>query len=607
MKIRLSERWRKERSGSGSRGLLAGRLSAGALSLSLSLLLGGALLATGCSDDDNGNDNNNNQVDPALCGNGELDGNEACDDGNESNADGCLTACTGDDDCCVLNVCGDGYVDETDDGTGPVEACDDGNESNADGCLTACDGAADCCVANVCGDGYVNETDDGSGPAEVCDDGNTVGGDECAADCSQDLSLCGNGILDAGEECDATAVGCGDLGFDGGSLSCDASCMADTSGCTTCGDGVCDAGETPTLCSADCQATRKVDLLIVMDNSGTMIEEQAKIQDRLSDLESALRGSGLALPDIHIGVVSTDLGAGGFNLHTCNNPPEGDDGTLLVPAGCGLGGGLNYVVDVEPTGCTIQRDGTGQCTSHDCTQQDCADGTLGQDSLTGCPRCRNWGGTTLADSVSCLVGLGGQGCGFEQPLEAMRLALDNHPDNSGFFRPDALLAVLLVTDEDDCSASDTGLFDPDDSSLGPINSFRCFQYGVSCDINDPTHTGVRHQCEPLTGPQAMLYEVNEYVSFLHGIKDPGRIVVAAIAGPFSGDVTVVEDTQMGWLEVDPSCSVNDGSATPGVRLKSFVQTLMPPAEMGWAYGSICATSYGPYLLGLGDKLRVMMQ
>ncbi|MCA9638830.1 MAG: DUF4215 domain-containing protein, partial [Myxococcales bacterium] len=66
----------------------------------------------------------------------------------------------------VAGVCGDGVVDGD-------EECDDGNASNTDACT-------DACMHAVCGDGYI-----WSG-IEECDDGNTQGGDECDASCQSE-------------------------------------------------------------------------------------------------------------------------------------------------------------------------------------------------------------------------------------------------------------------------------------------------------------------------------------------------------------------------------------------------------------------------------------
>ena len=49
--------------------------------------------------------------------------------------------------------------------------------------------------------------------------------------------------------------------------------------------------------------------------------------------------------------------------------------------------------------------------------------------------------------------------GFEQPLEAMyRALLDPEKLNQGFLREDAFLAVIIISDEDDCSTEDNRMF-----------------------------------------------------------------------------------------------------------------------------------------------------
>ncbi|EYF06985.1 DUF4215 domain-containing protein [Chondromyces apiculatus] len=62
---------------------------------------------------------------PASCGNGLLDGNEECDDGNDDDTDACLGTCR-------IATCGDSVIQ-----TG-VEGCDDGNPGSGDGCSSAC-------------------------------------------------------------------------------------------------------------------------------------------------------------------------------------------------------------------------------------------------------------------------------------------------------------------------------------------------------------------------------------------------------------------------------------------------------------------------------------
>jgi len=75
-----------------------------------------------------------------LCGNGELDPGEQCDDGNARAGDGCTGACNLEPNfacntvgsACVSTIaCGDGVV-------GGTEACDDGGTADGDGCSATC-------------------------------------------------------------------------------------------------------------------------------------------------------------------------------------------------------------------------------------------------------------------------------------------------------------------------------------------------------------------------------------------------------------------------------------------------------------------------------------
>ncbi len=634
---------------------------------------GQCVCPTGCDDGvcDSDEDHQNcpQDCDVVVCGDGVVDGGEECDDGNGSNADGCLTACTGGDDCCSLNICGDGYVDARDDGNGgQVEICDDGNIVGGDDCWVDCgqdmtlcgngqldqgevcdDGNTtdgDDCAANcrqnllLCGDGVIDTgeaCDDGTANSdttpdacrtdcreahcgdavvdtgEVCDDGNTVGGDGCAADCAV-VEVCGNSVLEGGEVCDGTDMGglaCTDYGYTDGVLTCAVSCTPTTAGCYECGNGTCEASEGPQNCPADCPGTQAVDLLLVVDNSGTMAAEQAQLRAEIANLVGNLRHPVNGLPDLHIGVTSTNMGTGAFPIAMCE--AGGDGGALLKPTACTNPVGAPYLMDDAPLGCTINRDANGDCTSDTCTQANCAAGTLATEAGTGCPRCRNYSGETLSEALACISDLGTSGCGFEQPLEAMRAALNNHPSNTGFPRADSILVVLFLTDEDDCSASNPQLFDNSQTQLtdplGPLNSWRCFEFGVTCDVNDRTTAGTRQYCQPRTDSGAMLFSTSDYVSFLLGLRDPGEVVIAAIAGPVvNHSVDVAIDSGTGWPSLEPSCSAGTGgAAVPGVRLRALAEQFNALTDMSWAYSSICEPSYQPALSSLGQGVRFRME
>lgn len=86
----------------------------------------------------------------------------------------------------------------------------------------------------VCGDGVLNK-------GEECDLGtynSDILPDTCRTDCL--LPYCGDMVLDTGETCDGSDLGgstCLDLGYLEGKLKCGDDCEYDVSECSTCGDG----------------------------------------------------------------------------------------------------------------------------------------------------------------------------------------------------------------------------------------------------------------------------------------------------------------------------------------------------------------------------------
>ena len=141
------------------------------------------------------------------CGDGDLDGGEACDDYNAVSGDGCSATCT-------TEICGDGILN-------PQEDCDDGNNDDGDGC------DADCAI---CGS---NKT----AGAEDCDPPYAIGGERlCGDDCR--LAVCGDGVVEAGENCENSPgldTACPGQCGQGGVLPC--SCPS------ACGNGVVDGVE----------------------------------------------------------------------------------------------------------------------------------------------------------------------------------------------------------------------------------------------------------------------------------------------------------------------------------------------------------------------------
>ena len=153
----------------------------------------------------------------------------------------------------------------------------------------------------------------------------------------------------------------------------------------------------------------KVDFLLVIDNSSSMGDNQAKLALGVVDFIDGVAGVLETVDSVHIGVVTTD----GYD----HNAPGCDQlGSLVTQTG---GHGSSDRV------CGPYADGHRFMTEND----------------------------DLEEALECTVRVGTTGSTSERPLSAIRSAVDPTLDsveacNEGFIRPDALLVVVMVTDED---------------------------------------------------------------------------------------------------------------------------------------------------------------
>lgn len=337
---------------------------------------------------------------------------------------------------------------------------------------------------------------------------------------------------------------------------------------------------------------RELDVLFVVDDSGSMMQEQAALASGFDRFTEALKDQDGELPGLHLGVVSSNVGTGpvGGGGDACAG--QGDDGALLVPETCtALTDGSRFIRDLPAAG--------------------------GEREV-------NYAGT-LAEQFGCMAQLGVHGCGFEQHFESMRRALGSQELNAGFLRADASLAVVIVADEDDCSAYDRAIFDPtqDDRTapLGELSSFRCFEFGVECAPveGDERSVGPRTDCAP-EEDSPYIESVSSYVDFLRGLKaDPDKVFVSAITGD-SGPAVVEEDISKTppELAVAPTCTICPGGATSGCSAFDALVSAAPAIRMqalvdalgaGGHRQDICAydaetdsLDFGAVLAGIAEQL-----
>ncbi len=439
-------------------------------------------------------------------------------------------------------------------------------------------------------------------PLTVCGNGDCEPGEDpqaCLADCP--WFMCGNGVCEPVDENEALLETTG---------NCPEDCFSGY-----CGNGVCDPLETSADCPQDCEPTTKVDLLFVIDNSANMAQEQQQLIQAFPELYEQSRGPSGRPPDLHIGVISSDLGTAPYETPGCAAVGDGDGGRMLDLHGV-LSGGASYLIDVRPESCDEARRLDGTCGSTNCTSNECPPGSGTELVLDehGCPRCRNFLGE-VGEAFASLADLGTDGCGFEQPLEALYLALNedqSQPMNPGFVRGAAQLTVVILSDEDDCSAAGPQLFDPSqtsmDSPLGPLTSYRCFEFGVVCSQNQRDVVGPRSNCVPREDPGALVEPVSKYTSFLEGLKfGPGKLVVAAIVGPVQNNGVVVNMDTESHPEVQPSCLSGGDGSTPAIRTRAFVRHFNSIFSMDqWAFQSICADDYTLPLSKVGVNIQARL-
>jgi hypothetical protein len=332
---------------------------------------------------------------------------------------------------------------------------------------------------------------------------------------------------------------------------------------------------------------RNIDIVFMVDNSSSMKPIQTKLITQFPVFMNVLKGLPGGLPNVHIGVVSSSMGAGrNPSIEQCM--PGGDQGIFQSAktasptcANAGLNMGQSYIIN----------------------------NGMGMQNYTG----------DIADVFSCVALLGDQGCGFEHQFESVLRALGadgaaGPTQNAMFLRPDAYLAIVLITNEDDCSAPpDSPLFDSTSSMvsdpLGPLQSYRCNEFGHVCGnpaMKPPrTPAGEVDLGTCTSAEDGQLLRVSQVVTAMKNLKaDQSKVLVAAIAGPPTpykvnlAPAQVKTDPNM-WPYVEHSCQAADGTyADPAVRIKQWIDAF----GNNGVFEDMCAPSFAPALQRIGEEI-----
>jgi hypothetical protein len=374
-------------------------------------------------------------------------------------------------------------------------------------------------------------------------------------------------------------------------------------------------------------ANKDVDILFVIDNSGSMGEEQATLASNFQSFIEVLERPGVDA-NYRIGVTTTDNG----------NPwcgTTGPEGGALRMTSC-RSRSTEFVFDGA-----VPVDATQEACLDICPEEwaniEIQPSTIdGEDEA----RPRPWlesieGQTNLPEGLStvqafqCMGPQGIDGCGFESHLESMWKALrrsqtDDDPAR-GFIRDGAILSVVHVTDEEDCSYNTDweSIFLPDgertfwsDPTAPAPTSAVCWNAGVACEgaechaVNLDV-TGARVPDER-AADDAVLRPLSRYAAMLQEIEDekkrthPTQEVLVALIGGVNSDGTVTYQEAVGDPQfqadfgIGPGCSSGAGTAVPPVRMRELAEAFAVGDEQNMF--SVCDPNYSQALEAIARNL-----
>jgi hypothetical protein len=288
--------------------------------------------------------------------------------------------------------------------------------------------------------------------------------------------------------------------------------------------------------AVETRAVDSADILFEVDNSNSMAANQASLarnfRTLIEQLVSPIDANMDMVPDatpvrsLHVGVISSDLGTPGSTVPSCANSDIGDDG-LLNPIRNG-----QAIRSHQPWTTDRDRVRPARCMANDPNQYP---SFLTFEAAGTDP-------SEFRDDFVCNAYLSTGGCGLEQQLESAyralvvrnpRLQAGNMDPNNGFVRPDAVLAIVVVSDEED----------------GSVRDCRYAESGVACtdgigvyDSTNPswasTDLNLRFYMYAPGSPQDPTWNLDRYMNprapnrGFTSLKPnrPENVVFAAIAG-----------------------------------------------------------------------------
>jgi hypothetical protein len=388
---------------------------------------------------------------------------------------------------------------------------------------------------------------------------------------------------------------------------------------------------------------KDVDILFIIDNSGSMGEEQGNLAQNFAPFINTLEQDEVQA-NYRLGITTTDNGN-----PWCGATTTPEAGALVLSSCQGrlthfTFTGTNPPTVVEDIACTDVCP-YGSAELDDLMKETATD-------LDPNPKRRPWlqnleGQTNLPDGVTaveafqCFGPQGIDGCGFESHMESMYKSLQRTKDSTegsyGFLRENAILAIVVVTDEVDCSyrnefkeifeTSGNRVFWTDPDAPYPTSAV-CWNAGVDC-VGSGTYDSCSPQDKDVNGndttdsSKAVLHPLQRYVDLVQGFENekkmlnPDQEVIVAVIGGVpdgywqdQGDIVYADSADQQFMDdfgIGPGCS---SVYVHPHTMENINQTAVPPVRMReWAesFGdrnlySICTDDYTPALTEIANRI-----
>jgi hypothetical protein len=279
-------------------------------------------------------------------------------------------------------------------------------------------------------------------------------------------------------------------------------------------------------------AQNKVDVLFMVDNSPSMDAMQGELKNHFGEFFKVFTdlAAGGTFADLHIGVVTSDYGAGDKDGPT-------NSGCFASP---GKTAAQGHLINLGAAAAST-------CMAPSVPYIEYAFDPKGGTATSNLPT-----GQDLVTTFTCMASVGSHGCGFEHQLESVYAALKNTNENKGFLRDDALLTVVFVTNEDDGSAPmNSQIYESsaDPNTFGAYDTYRQTRFAVDCggmpipykDGSGNGLPGTYTNCAAAPNPMNATntaFDISRYINLFNqpsnrgGVKAvPSDVILFGINGP----------------------------------------------------------------------------